>query len=63
MIQPSVIYVIVGVVICIVDGDRTVLLRNPRPKNWKYHHYYWHRMVGPMSLPSLNLAAAPTSAW
>src|SRR5664279_2622517 len=47
------------------------MLRNPRPKNWKYHHYYWiaWSYVGLMSAAAtqivvrLGLSTTPGQAW
>jgi drug/metabolite transporter (DMT)-like permease len=42
--------------ICIVMAI-VPMLRNPRPKNWKYHHYYWiaWSYVGLMSAAATQL--------
>lgn len=56
--------------ICIVMAV-VPMLRNPRPKNWKYHHYYWiaWSYVGLMSAAATQLAlrlnppATPGRAW
>jgi hypothetical protein len=47
------------------------MLRNPRPKHWKYHHYYWiaWSYVGLMSAAAtqlvlrLNPPTTPGQTW